>query len=472
MEKQIDMTRGPILQKAALFALPICAGNILQQLYSTVDTLVIGNFCDKSALAAVATSAQPMEILLCVFLGIGSGVSILVSQQAGHKEGTDMQELARSAAWFLYACALPLTVLGILSAPWLLRIMQVPEDAFEEAVSYLHMTMLGCIGNLGYNLNSGILRGLGNSRSTLLFLIVTSLLNILLDLVFVAGFEMRAAGAALATAVSMILSWMLSLYYLRRHYPQAAPPVIPRGFDPAVLKQVLRVGLPLGMNTALYSVGHLFLQSLYNMQGSAFVAGCSVAGRLNSIANVTVAAFSSAAGVFSGQNLGAGQYIRLRKGMRQIPLFSGALSLTAGIVVTLFCRPLLSLFNQDAQVLEIGTRYILLVLPFYWIYAVYNGIMNFINGLGQIRYTTIVSFVLLWVVRIPIAYVFSWLGYGGYAMASLPLSFFAGMVAMLLYFKTSHWRKLCAEASREAHPGHHRRGKLVSAQTDHRRDLL
>lgn len=226
MEKQIDMTQGPILQKAVRFALPICAGNILQQLYGTVDTLIIGNFCGASSLAAVATSGQPMELLLCIFLGTGSGV-------------------------------------------------------------------------------------------------------------------------------------------------------------------------------------------------------------------------------FSGQNLGVEHYLRLRKGIWQIPLFSGAVSLAAGVTVTLFCRPPLALFTQDGDVLETGVRYIRLILPFYWNYAVFNGIMSFVNGMGNIRYTTAVNILLLWVVRIPTAYLLSWLGYGGYIMASMPVSFAVGMIAMLFYFRTRHWAEICALARRE-----------------------
>ena len=159
----VDMTSGSIIKKALIFAIPICVGNILQQLYSTVDTLVIGNYCDAAALAAVATSSQPLEILLCIFLGIGSGISILVSQAMGRNDGKRMGRLTSTAVWFLYLCAVPLSVVGVLAGPWLLKLMKVPADAMEGAVEYLRITTLGCLGNMGYNLNAGILRGLGNS---------------------------------------------------------------------------------------------------------------------------------------------------------------------------------------------------------------------------------------------------------------------------------------------------------------------
>ena len=157
------MTHGSVLGRAALFALPICAGNILQLLYSTVDTLVIGNFCDTTALASVATSSQPLEILLCVFVGIGSGISILVSQAVGRADHDQLQKLVRTSVWLLFAASLPLTVIGFLLGPWMLRLMQVPADAMPGAVLYLRITMLGILGNMGYNFNAGLLRGIGNS---------------------------------------------------------------------------------------------------------------------------------------------------------------------------------------------------------------------------------------------------------------------------------------------------------------------
>ena len=159
---KIDMIRGSIIKSAALFALPICVGNILQQLYGTVDTLVVGNFCDSAALAAVGTATQPMEILLCVFLGIGNGASILVSQEMGRRNADGLRMLVRTSVWFLYLCDIPVTILAMFVGPALLRLMQVPADAFDYAVLYLRITALGTLGNLGYNMNAGILRGLVN----------------------------------------------------------------------------------------------------------------------------------------------------------------------------------------------------------------------------------------------------------------------------------------------------------------------
>lgn len=447
---RVDMTQGPILTTAVRFALPICAGNVLQQLYSTVDTLVVGNFCDASALAAVATSSQPLEILLCIFLGIGSGVSILVSQAAGRSDADRQRKLTRTAVWLLYTTALPLTAAGLLLGPLLLRFMQVPADAWDNAVLYLRITTLGCLGNMGYNLNAGILRGLGNSRASLWMLVVSCAVNIAGDLAFVGGFGMGVGGAALATTAAMMLSWGFSLFYLRRHLPELRFPILPSGHDPDTLREILRVGVPLGLNSALYSVGHLLLQTLYNTQGSVFVAGCSVAGKLNSLANIAITSFANAASVFSGQNFGAGLTDRLRKGALRIPLACGGFTLTCGLLLTAFGRPVLGLFTRDAAVLAVAQRYVLVVLPFTWCYAVFNGIMSYLNGVGEIRYPTIVNVLILWAVRIPSAWLLAAVGLGQYAMAGVSLSFVTGMIAMLPFYHTHRWKEICRQCEKNA----------------------
>ena len=349
---KIDMIRGSIIKSAALFALPICVGNILQQLYGTVDTLVVGNFCDSAALAAVGTATQPMEILLCVFLGIGNGASILVSQEMGRRNADGLRMLVRTTVWFLYLCAIPVTILAMFVGPALLRLMQVPADAFDYAVLYLRITALGTLGNLGYNMNAGILRGLGDSRSTLLLLLISCLTNIVLDVAFVAVLGMGVAGAALATTIALYLSWLASILYARRNYEGLQFPLLPHGCDKAQLAAILKVGVPLGLNNSLYSVGHVAVQAVYNMQGSVFVAGCSIAGRVTGIAGIAITSFSSAAVVFAGQNLGAGNYRRLQRGVVQITCAAGVVTLLIGLVATVFCRPLLGLFSSDPAVLD------------------------------------------------------------------------------------------------------------------------
>lgn len=440
--KKLDMTKGPVMKLVVLFALPICIGNVLQQLYTTVDTLVIGNFCSSVSLAAVGTSGQPVEMLLCIFLGLGTGVSILVSQYTGKGDQKSLKETVSTATAFLYLCAVPVSVLGMFLGPMVLQLMQVPSDAYDYSVSYIRIIFLGTLGNMGYNMNAGILRGVGDSRASLLFLVISCIVNIILDLVFVAGFGMDVSGAALATIIAMAASWLFSIFYIRKKYPELEFTLFPRHMNKGILMKIIRVGLPLGLNNSIYSVGHILLQSLINAQGSIFMAACSVAGKVNGIANVAISSFSSAATTFSGQNLGAGKYDRLLKGSRQIPLFSGLVTCIAGLVLTLFCRPVLMLFTKDAEVLEMAVRYIHVVLPFTWAFAVFNGMVCFVNGIGEVRFPTIVNILMLWAVRIPSAHLIARFIDGGYVMASYSISFVFGMTVMSFYFFSRRWKKI------------------------------
>lgn len=440
--RKIDMTKGPIMKLVVLFALPICIGNVLQQLYNTVDTLVIGNFCSSVSLAAVGTSAQPVEVFLCIFLGIGTGVSILVSQYTGSGDMGRLKRLVATSSTFLYLCAVPLTIAGLLLGPAILSFMQAPEDAWDLAVSYLRIIFLGTLGNMGYNMNAGILRGVGDSRASLLFLLVSCVVNIVLDVVFVAGLGMNVAGAALATILAMYCSWAFSIFYIRKKYPELGYSVLPRRLDRDMLYSVIRVGLPLGLNNSIYSVGHVLMQSLVNAQGSTFMAACSVATKVTGIANVAITSFSTAATTFSGQNLGSQDYIRLKKGGLTIPLFSGAVTLTAGLLVTFFCRPILGLFTKDIAVLELAALYIWVVLPLTWTYAVFNCIICFVNGIGEVKYPTFINILMLWVVRIPSAYLIGRLIDGKYIMACYPISFIFGMLCMFAYFFTKKWKRI------------------------------
>lgn len=449
VHKKIDMTQGPAMKLVLLFALPICIGNILQQLYTTVDTLVIGNFCDSVSLAAVGTSSQPVEMLLCIFLGIGTGVSILVSQYTGSGDSKTVREVAATAASFLYLSAIPISVLGLFVGPLVLKFMQVPEDTWDLAVSYLRIIFLGTLGNMGYNMNAGILRGMGDSKASLLFLLISCIVNILLDLLFIAGFRMDVTGAALATSLSMFASWFFSVIYIRKKYPELEFSLLPKRLNKSILRRIIMVGLPLGLNNSIYSVGHILLQALVNAQGSTFMAACSVATKLTGIANVAITSLSSAATTFSGQNYGARKYIRLQKEGLRIPLFSGLFTCAAGLLVTFFCRPLLGFFTRDSQVLELAVLYTRVVLPSMWIYAVFNGIICYVNGIGEVRFPTVANILMLWAVRIPSAYLISVFLDGKYLMACYPISFSFGLLCMLLFFLSGKWKNIRQLASQE-----------------------
>ena len=285
------------------------------------------------------------------------------------------------------------------------------------------------------------------NRASLLFLLISCAVNIALNFAFVAGLEMNVAGAALATICSMYISWLFSIVYIKKKYPELEFKMLPRGVNRHILGDIIKIGLPLGLNNSIYSIGHILMQSLINAQGSIFMAGCSVAGKVTGIANVAITSFSSAGTTFAGQNLGAENYTRLYQGARRIPFFSGLITCIAGLTLTACCRPILMLFNKEADVLSVASQYVHIVLPFTWTFAVFNGIISYSNGLGEVRYPTVINILMLWAVRIPTAHFINRYIDGRYIMASLPISFAFGMFCMFFFFLTPRWRAVKEKAA-------------------------
>ena len=439
------MTTGPIFRNILMFALPLVLGNVLQQLYTTVDALVIGKFCGTVSLAAVGTSAQPVEVVLCIFLGMGTGVSILISQYTGAGEYLRARELCVTAVSFVWICGLAIGGLGILAAPAILRLMNVPEDTMPLAVTYVRLVMAGSLGNIGYNMNAGILRGMGNSGASLLFLAVSCLVNIVLDVLLVAGVGLDVAGAAVATGAAMVSSWIFSIYYIRKHYPELKLPIFTLRGNREEIRSILRIGLPIGLNNSLYSMGHLAMQTLVNTQGSIFMAGQAVAGRITGTANIAVSGLSSAATTFAGQNYGARLYSRLRQGRWRLPAMTGAIALSCGVFFLVIHNPLLRLFSQDPQVLFYANRYCSVQLLSFWMFGVFNTMLCMVNGVGLVRFTTVINLLMLWAVRIPSAYLIHRFFDGTWIMLCFPISFFFGMTCMTLYNLFSKpWREILA----------------------------
>lgn len=449
MEKtgKIDMTRGAIMTNVFLFALPIVIGNILQLLYTTVDTLVVGHYCGTTALAAIGTSAQPVEILLCIFLGIGTGVSIITSQKTGAADTADIKKVSDTTVFLVYAAGLPISIAGFFVAPLILHLMDTPADTWNEALWYTRIVFLGALGTIGYNMNAGILRGLGDSRASLGFLVVSCFVNIVLDLVFVALFGMGIAGAALATVIAVFASWLTSIVYIQKHFKELDFNALPRRFDKNALRQIIAVGLPIGLNNSLYSFGHVALQTFVNAQGSSFMAGVNVAKKITDLTSIAITGMSSAASAFAGQNYGAGNFARLKKGSLVIPVTSGLVTLASGLAIISLRMPLLSCFTSDSTVLMYASRYVVVMLLCQWFYAIFNGVINIVNGAGLIMYSTVVNILMLWLVRVPSAYIIASYFDGTYVMLCFPISFGFGMIMMLGYYIFSpKWKTIVSKA--------------------------
>ena len=448
---KIDMTTGRIMRNIILFAIPIIIGNVLQQLYTTVDALVIGKYCGDTSLAAVGTSSQPVEVLLCVFLGIGTGVSILISQYTGARESEKVVSVCGTSITFIYIIGIPIGILGWFAAPYILEFMKVPQDVWDAALIYARVVFLGTLGNLGYNMNAGILRGLGDSKASLWFLVVSCVSNIVFDLLFVAGFGMDVAGAALSTSIAMFISWIVSIVYIRKKFPEIQFTFLPRRFSGTMMKDILAIGLPVGLNNSLYSLGHVALQTFNNSQGAIFMAGGAVAGRITGCANIAITGLSSAATTFSGQNYGAKKYSRIKEGHWRIPLCSGLITLSFGLLFIMIHKPIIRFFSSDEMVLMYASRHVVVMLLSQWFYAIFNCIISIVNGTGKVRYTTIVNILMLWAVRIPSAYIINRYFDGTWVMLCFPISFSFGMFAMIGYYLFSPaWKEVMRLAEKNS----------------------
>ena len=308
---------------------------------------------------------------------------------------------------------------------------------------------LGLLGNMGYNMNAGILRGLGDSTASLVFLVISTLTNIVLDTVFIAVLKMDVAGAALATVIAMYLSWAASIIYIKKKYPELPFTVLPGYLDKEMLGKVLETGLPLGFNNSVYTVGHIMLQSLINTQGSHFMAGTSVSGKIMGISSIAIASFAAAMSTFAGQNYGAKNYARLRRGGRIVPLYSALITFALGSIMYAQAEPLVRLFTKDPQSVYYALLCLRMQLPFQWCFCVLNTVLNLANGIGGVKYSTAVNILMLWAVRIPSAFIIAHFYDGHYVTFGVSISFMFGMTAALTFYRSERWKEVVKLARRQ-----------------------
>lgn len=437
----IDMTQGKPLGLILRFAIPLLIGNLFQQMYNIVDSLVVGNYVGTEALAAVGIGNHPVRVLLALFMGLGTGATIRISHHTGAGNNEGVRQVMQTANGMMLIVAVPLTIIGLLVAEPILWAMNTPAETMPLAKSYLSITFLGVVSLMGYNLNAGILRGLGDSRSSLLFLIVATVVNIVLDLLFVAVFGMGVMGAAIATIIAMTVAWVFSIAFILRRYPHYASKPWHFRIHGESLKEILRLGLPIGFNDALFSLGHLMLTSLINTHGSAFTAGYSVGGKVDAISFMPIASFAAATTTYVGQNVGAKQYDRVRQGARAALLMTVGWSLLSCGLMLAFGHQLIRFFDRNADVISVGYAYILRLEPFYWIYGIMFILNAVMNGAGEVRIPMIANLVLFWICRLPAAYLLSAYASPENIFFCYPISWFGGFLVSTGYYLTGRWRR-------------------------------
>ncbi|MEG1191968.1 MAG: MATE family efflux transporter [Clostridia bacterium] len=384
LARSADLTQGVIWKEMLIFFVPIMLGTFFQQLYNTVDAVVVGQFVGKEALAAVGGSASILiNLLVGFFVGLSSGATVIISQYHGARDHDAVGRSVHTAMALALACGLVLMVVGIVFAPQMLRVMRTPEETIADSATYMRIYFVGVIPALIYNIGSGVLRAVGDSRRPLYFLIVCCVANIVLDLLFVVGFHMGVAGAAWATILSMAASAALVVGSLMRTPHSYQLHIRKIRFDRAILGRVMRIGMPAGLQSVLYSVSNLLIQSSINAFGTDAVAAWATFGKIDGLLWMILSAFGIAATTFVGANYGAKRMDRVKKSVVAALVMAFASAFAMSVVVHFGGRVFYRLFTADEAVVELGLRMMSAITPFYFTYVAIEILSGALRGMGD-----------------------------------------------------------------------------------------
>ena len=384
------MTEGSIPRLLITFALPLMLGNVFQQLYNTVDSIIVGNFVSTQALAAVGCTGPIINTLIGVFAGLSGGAGVVISQFYGAKDRERLRRAVQTTVVLTAIMCVLLTAAGVLLAPLLLRLMDTPADVMGAASEYLRIYFWGISGMLLYNIGAGILRAVGDSTHPLYFLIFSATTNTVLDYLFVKVFSFGIAGAAIATIVSQALSAVLVMGMLVRSKEDYRVDLKALHLDGAVLKRICEIGIPSSLQMGVTAVSNVFVQSYINRFESSCMAGWAAYNKLDAFAMLPLMGFSMAVTTFVGQNYGAGKLDRARSGPLHA-LWIGTLIMVAILTpMMLFAPTLVRLFNQEAEVIAFGTLFIRLISPFYLLCTINQIYSGALRGVGDTKATMII----------------------------------------------------------------------------------
>ncbi|NLI59894.1 MAG: MATE family efflux transporter [Clostridiales bacterium] len=448
----IDMTTGNPTRLILYFALPLLAGNILQQLYNMVDSMIVGNFAAKGteALAAVGTAFPVIFMITSLFNGVAQGATIVISQYYGANNMNGVKRAVDTIYIFLFVVSIPITIIGVLVSRPMLILMKTPPGILPMAVVYMQIIFLGTIASFGYNINSGILQGLGDSKRPLLFLAISAVINIVLDLVFVIGFHWDVAGVAWATIIAQLFSFLFGTYYINRKGGQFKISIKDLEFDGEILKESIRIGLPTGIQNLLFSVAMMALQGLINSYGPAFMAGFNGATKIDAFAFLPLVSFSAAITTYVGQNVGAGRMDRVNRGVRTTLLISTTISIATWIIIMPLGEMFMKLFSQEPEVIQAGIEFLKRVLPFYSILGASFILNGALRGAGESFVPMIGSLVAMWLARVPTAYALAHFFGGHNLYFSYPIGWLIGLIIAGTYYLKGPWKeKAISRAKRQ-----------------------
>ena len=409
------MTEGTIWRQILLFSIPLILGNLLQQMYNTVDSIIVGNFVGSNALAAVGSSTSLICLLIAFSMGASAGAGVIVSQFYGAGDENGVQRSAHTALMLALILGIVLTIAGIVFSPAILRWMRTPEEVMNQSVLYLRIYSYGLVFNVIYNMAAGILNAVGNSRRSLMYLAVASFSNIFLDLWLIGGMHMGVEGAAIATDISQVLSCIFALWFLMRvpDIYRINPKKL--SIDRTMAGRIIQVGLPTAIQNTVISFSNVLVQSGVN-------------------------GFGASATTFTGQNYGAGKTDRIRKGLRVTLGMSVLYTIVTGILLLTFSRPIIGIFSSDKEVIYYGAQAMKYFCPFYFLLGIMHSLAGTIRGTGKTVPPMVVMLLALCLFRI------LWIQFVVPHFTSIdiiyvlyPVSWAVGMVLMLIYAWKGNW---------------------------------
>ncbi|MCF8379472.1 MAG: MATE family efflux transporter [Bacteroidales bacterium] len=435
-----DLTVGREGRNILIFTIPLLIGSVFQQMYNIVDSIVVGRYIGKEALAAIGNAFPIMFTLIALIIGIAFGGTIIVSQYFGAKDYDKVRKTIGTIYILMFSMAAFLSLIGLVFLDPILSLVDIPAEIYDQAKAYIQIIIGGIIVFFGFNGTTAILRGLGDSKTPMYFMIISTIANIFLDILFVVKFQWGIEGAAWATIISQGGAFITAVIYLNKTHKLISIRIKDFVFDYKIFIQTLRIGLPTGFQQTFVALGMMALIKIVNNFGTDVIAAYSVAGRIDAIAMQPAMVFSQGLAAFVGQNIGAGKQERVKKGLRATLLMSSAVSIVISLLIISFRSGLMVQFNSDPEVIRIGGEYLLIVSAFYILFSImftYGGVLR---GAGDTLIPMFITLFALWVIRIPIAWWLSGkIGETGIWWA-IPMGLATGALFSYLYYLTGRWK--------------------------------
>ena len=453
-----DMTQGNIWKLLIGFAIPMLFGNLLQQLYNAFDAIVVGNYVGQEALAAVGSTGPLINMIIAFFMGMSTGSSVLISQAFGAKDDKKMHDTVHTGMLLAIIMGIVLAAVGIFASPYLLVWMKAPPEIIPDANAYLRVYFAGLPALTIYNMGAAILTATGDSRRPLYFLMISTVINIVGNLVFVNVFHMGITGVAWSTVISEVISAVLVVIVLYLAESACKFRFRDLRLHGATLKRIVMIGLPGGVQQAIISFSNIAVQSYINRLGAPIVAGYSAASKLDAFIMLPAQTMAMATTTFVGQNLGAKQVQRARKGTRNALLTSLGITILLSVAALLCSRPLLRIFSPDAQVLEHGVEFMRVFVPFYFILSITQILPGALRGAGDVKFATATCIFCYVVLRQLYLFFVTQIEHSIVTVSlSYPVTWAISAIILCIYYARSNWNRF-AEAPAESGAGEKREG--------------